>query len=95
MTLRIWRIVSRAGAPDVVQPRAPNWSAKVEGLYDDLGRENYATRLSQFCNDPGRAGRGGVLASTVGVTFLGFTGAVARVGVNYHFNWGGALVAHY
>jgi outer membrane immunogenic protein len=72
----------------------PNWSAKVEYLYYDLGNVSYS---------------GGLLA-TVGATFLPnttvagvvsqsqtrFNGNIVRAGVNYHFNWGNApIVAKY
>ncbi|WP_426412897.1 outer membrane protein [Bradyrhizobium ganzhouense] len=72
---------------------APNWSAKLEGLYYDLGRVNYATSLQQVCTSAGCALVGGIIGSTTGVTSLRFTGAIARVGVNYHF--GGPVVASY
>jgi outer membrane immunogenic protein len=64
---------------------APNWSAKVEGLYYDLGHVNYATHLAAICPDGGCAVPGGVQFSSTGVTSLRFTGAIARVGVNWHF----------
>jgi len=74
---------------------APNWSAKVEGLYYDLGRVSYGTALQQIC--PVSAGicaaPGAVFGQTTGVTSMRFTGAIARVGVNYHF--GGPVVAKY
>jgi outer membrane immunogenic protein len=57
----------------------PNWSAKVEYLYYDLGTVS----------------TNGVVADAVsGLTYMGlqatprFDGHVVRAGVNYHFNWG-------
>ncbi len=75
---------------------APNWSAKVEYLYYDLGRVNYGTALSEICNPVGFFGcavNGGLFASTTGVTSLRYTGSIARVGVNWHFS--GPVVARY
>jgi outer membrane immunogenic protein len=72
---------------------APNWSAKAEYIYYDLGRANYATNLSQFCNGAACAVNGGLFASTTGATSLRFTGSIARVGINWHFS--GPLVAKY
>jgi outer membrane immunogenic protein len=62
----------------------PNWSAKVEYLYYDLGTVTYSA---------------GVRAATLldGVTPIWthvsqastrFNGNVVRAGINYHFNWG-------
>ena len=64
----------------------PNWSAKVEYLYYDLGSINYGS---------------GVLGSVLNVVVPGqplflngawtsarFEGHIVRSGVNYHFNWG-------
>ena len=72
---------------------APNWSAKLEYLYYDLGSVNYATALSQFCTGVGCAVNGGVLASTTGNTSLRYTGSILRVGVDWHFS--APLVARY
>jgi outer membrane immunogenic protein len=62
---------------------APNWSVKFEGLYYDLG--NVTTAAIQF---PGTS------VFTDFKTF-DFHGAIARVGVNYKFGWGGPVVANY
>jgi outer membrane immunogenic protein len=72
---------------------APNWSAKAEYLYYDLGSVNYATGLSQFCNGAGCGVNGGLFASTSGNTSLRYNGSIARVGINYHFS--GPVVAKY
>ena len=72
---------------------APNWSAKLEYLYYDLGSVNYATGLTQVCNGAGCLFNGVVIGSTTGTTSLRYTGSIARVGVNWHFN--GPVVAQY
>jgi outer membrane immunogenic protein len=59
---------------------APSWSAKVEYLYADLGKHNYFQFTSSGC-------------CTYQSTHL--IDNIVRVGVNYHFNWPGALVARY
>jgi outer membrane immunogenic protein len=61
----------------------PNWSAKVEYLYYDLGT---------LTTTPGVA----LVATPAGVAFGGvsqqasahFNGNIVRAGLNYHFNWG-------
>jgi outer membrane immunogenic protein len=66
----------------------PNWSAKVEYLYYDLGSVTTNGGIVHTFN-----GNAGVLA---GVPFAGaitqttarFDGHIVRAGVNYHFNWG-------
>jgi outer membrane immunogenic protein len=73
---------------------APNWSAKLEYLYYDLGTANYPTAVTQVCN--GAAGcvfNGVLIGSTNGTTSLRYTGSIARVGVNWHFN--GPVLAKY
>jgi outer membrane immunogenic protein len=60
---------------------APNWSVKAEYLYIDLGRST--TAAASFTNP---------------VTFYAATPyheQIARVGLNYHFGWGGPVVARY
>ncbi|WP_315837406.1 porin family protein [Bradyrhizobium prioriisuperbiae] len=60
---------------------APNWSAKVEYLYVDLGRRSLD-----------------VPASTGPFVFSAsadFREHIVRAGINYHFNWGGPVVARY
>ncbi|HEY8006541.1 MAG TPA: outer membrane beta-barrel protein [Methylocella sp.] len=69
----------------------PNWSAKIEYLYYDLGNATYRSALPQF-------GAFGTLLETIGVTRTStrFNGNVVRVGLNYHFSWGAApVVAKY
>jgi outer membrane immunogenic protein len=70
----------------------PNWSAKVEYLYYDLGTVNTNQLLTQI-----NVGAGGIPwgAATVHSSTR-FNGNVVRAGINYHFNWGAApVVARY
>ena len=68
----------------------PNWSAKVEYLYYDLGSVTFTLRV---CS-PQRVSGIGSRNSTQSTTR--FDGHIVRVGVNYHFNWGAApVVAKY
>jgi outer membrane immunogenic protein len=72
---------------------APNWSAKAEFLFYDLGRVNYATAHSNFCNGATCAVNGGLFASATGITSIRYDGGIGRFGINYHFN--GPVVARY
>jgi outer membrane immunogenic protein len=60
---------------------APNWSAKLEYLYADFGRphDSFDVPTAGFF---------------VGVNTR-LTENIVRAGVNYHFNWGGPVVAKY
>jgi outer membrane immunogenic protein len=62
---------------------APNWSAKLEYLYYDLGTVSYGSGAlgSTF------TGGGSFFTNVVGTTTK-FDGHIVRAGVNYHFNWG-------
>jgi len=60
----------------------PNWSAKVEYLYYDLGNVTYAMSPLAFLQ-----GATLLYASTPFATTR-FDGHIVRAGVNYHFNWG-------
>ena len=62
----------------------PNWSAKFEYLYYDLGRVTNAFALIRV--PPGI----GVYAATQAADR--FNGNIVRAGVNYHFNWGAAPI---
>ncbi len=67
----------------------PNWSAKAEYLYYDLGNQ---TNQNQFVaySPSGAQWTYGSYASRQ------FNGSIARAGVNYHFNWGTTpVVARY
>jgi len=66
----------------------PNWSAKAEYLYYDLGTAS--TPASVLVDTP----NGNQLAFNGASTR--FNGNIVRAGVNYHFNWGsGSVVAKY
>jgi outer membrane immunogenic protein len=60
-----------------------NLTAKVEGLYYDLGEDTISARAVPVPRTFSR-----------GMTFE-TRGAIARVGVNYKFDWGGPVVARY
>jgi outer membrane immunogenic protein len=71
----------------------PNWSAKVEYLYYDLGN---VTTSSFIAHSPGHPLAPGVVAAAATQTTTRFNGNIVRVGLNYHFNWGAApIVAKY
>jgi outer membrane immunogenic protein len=62
----------------------PNWSLKAEAFYYDLGSLNVSTApfaTAQYY--PAGYGFGNLTE-----THVKFDGVVARLGVNYHFNWG-------
>lgn len=61
---------------------APNWSAKVEYLYVDLGRSSLNVTSS-------------TVPAIVFNTSTDFREHIVRAGLNYHFNWDGPLVARY
>jgi outer membrane immunogenic protein len=69
----------------------PNWSAKVEYLYYDLGSVTYGSSpLANFNNI------GTLFSLGAPVSRVSFKGNVVRAGINYHFNWGAApVVAKY
>lgn len=71
---------------------SPNWSAKIEYLYYDLGSFTYINPITQ--NQPGGVG---FVASDVSQIRVRNNGHIVRAGVNYRFNWGGAgpVVARY
>ena len=64
----------------------PNWSAKVEYLYYDLGTVSTAAGLFQV-NNAGTPFIGSALQ-----TNARFNGHIIRAGLNYHFNWAPAPV---
>lgn len=73
----------------------PNWSLKGEALYWDLGRMNVATSTVA---PSGQQSLGGYLGNFgSGRTSVSYQGVQAKVGVNYHFNWGtpAAVVASF
>jgi len=62
----------------------PNWSVKLEYLYYDLGNANYSVGVTTDRNF------GDILLVSNTRASTRFDGNVARVGVNYHFDWGSA-----
>ena len=61
---------------------APNWSVKVEYLYVDLGRRSMTIPAS-------------TVPAIVFSTSTAFREQIVRVGLNYHFDWTGPVVAKY
>jgi outer membrane immunogenic protein len=71
---------------------APNWSAKAEYLYYDLG--SASLNNSQLVTTNGTfPGAGGPAIVNVQSNSLKFNGSIARFGINYHF--GGPVAATY
>lgn len=70
----------------------PNWSAKAEYLYYDLGNVTYSvTPLTSLSTISGT-----VVGSAFPQAQTRFDGHVVRAGLNYHFNWATApVVARY
>jgi outer membrane immunogenic protein len=66
-----------------------NWSLKAEGLYYDLGSVSFASSPVGVYSPV----NGSVLLANSPMTRVKYDGAIARAGVNYHFNWGVAPVA--
>jgi outer membrane immunogenic protein len=64
----------------------PNWSAKVEAFYYNLGSLNVSSSAFQVTPS------GAIGYTVANNTNISFNGVVARAGVNYHFNWGNAPV---
>jgi outer membrane immunogenic protein len=72
----------------------PNWSLKAEALYWDLGRMNVQTATFGVAGISGPNGFANNLGW--GRSSVSYQGVQAKVGVNYHFNWGAApVVAKY
>ncbi len=61
---------------------APNWSVKFEYLYVDLGRRSMDVPSS-------------TVPAIIFNTSTAFRENIVRVGLNYHFNMGGPVVARY
>ena len=59
----------------------PNWSVKLEYLYYDLGNANYPVGITTDRNF------GDILLVSNTRASTRFDGHVARLGVNYHFDW--------
>lgn len=71
----------------------PNWSAKAEYLYYDLGSVRTNGVLTQLNAGANNALWGAAITQTT----ARFNGNIVRAGVNYHFNWGSAapVIAKY
>jgi outer membrane immunogenic protein len=71
----------------------PNWSAKVEYLYYDLGTVHRTLPLTQINLAAGGIPWGAAVVDATTRT----NGSVVRAGINYHFNWGAPapIVAKY
>ena len=72
---------------------APNWSAKVEYMYYDLGSASQNFSMSSVADGPFT----GVVISKEYAIYSGqatarFNGSIARLGVNYHIDWNSAPV---
>jgi outer membrane immunogenic protein len=61
---------------------APSWSFKLEYLYVDLGRRSMNVAAS-------------TIPAILFTTSTAYRENIVRVGVNYHFNWAGPVVAKY
>jgi outer membrane immunogenic protein len=69
----------------------PNWSLKAEGIYWNLGNINVPT--AAFAAAPAGGGTQfweDVPTMTFAATRVNYQGVIARLGVNYHFNFGGS-----
>jgi outer membrane immunogenic protein len=65
----------------------PNWSAKVEYLYYDLGTVTNNASFSAVAENPA-IGLGSPVFGLIGQqSHARFDGHIVRAGVNYHFNW--------
>jgi outer membrane immunogenic protein len=78
----------------------PNWSAKVEYLYYDLGTVTYGLgplAFSHIDRSLTISGGGPLQFSSASFSSTRFNGNVVRAGINYHFNWFGPapVVAKY
>jgi outer membrane immunogenic protein len=70
----------------------PNWSAKVEYLYYDLGTVATSFALAQATTVAGVP----VSFANLVQSRTRFNGNIVRAGINYHFNWGAPpIVAKY
>jgi len=68
----------------------PNWSAKLEYLYYDLGTMTNSPSFSTLTFNPAlalAAGTSPVFGLTGQQSWASYRGHVVRIGVNYHFNW--------
>jgi len=71
----------------------PNWSAKVEYLYYDLGRVTYSAGFpSAIARAPGAIPAGTTIFTLASQASARFNGNIVRAGINYHFDWATAPV---
>ncbi len=66
----------------------PNWSAKVEYLYYDLGSVNQGFALPITITHPYNGNQYNDAALFGGQVRARLNGNLVRAGLNYHFNWG-------
>ena len=72
----------------------PNWSAKAEYLYYDLGTASASGSMTRIPNR--RINQDPVAVQALSTVSTRLAGNIVRAGVNYHFNWGAApVVAKY
>ncbi|ARN81107.1 outer membrane protein [Methylocystis bryophila] len=64
----------------------PNWSAKVEYLYYDLGTTTWGNGALAY-NSGSLVAASGSAAVIASQSRAHFNGNIVRAGVNYHFNW--------
>jgi outer membrane immunogenic protein len=78
---------------------APNWSVKAEAIYWSLGNATIPTVAYAVAprpdSDPPWYGNSAFTA--IGGTRVNYQGVIARMGLNYHFNWGAPapIIAQY
>jgi len=73
----------------------PNWSAKVEYLYYDLGNVTYGVSPVAPILQPPALGAGAAMFVNFPQATTRFDGHIVRAGLNYHFNWGAPAPAVY
>jgi len=75
----------------------PNWSAKVEYLYYNLGSASYSAGFATALAAGGVIPVGTPIYGLASQSSTHFNGNIVRAGINYHFNWGAPapIVAKY
>jgi outer membrane immunogenic protein len=79
----------------------PSWSLKAEAIYWNMGNMTVATAAASSAplggNGCGLGCIGTQANSAIGATRVNYQGVIARMGINYHFNWGSSapVVAQY
>jgi outer membrane immunogenic protein len=74
---------------------APNWSAKVEYLYYDLGSVTYSLAPLVNGGNTFTGTVGPINASVLPQSTTRFSGNIVRAGLNYHFTFPAPVVAKY